>query len=73
MNVKIDYNVDVSDKVRLAIARLDGKRGLATRGDVKVFFKRHGIDEGYEKIADEIFVINRETEAMTAKLLAGLP
>jgi hypothetical protein len=70
MNVKIEFNVEPTDRTRLAIARLTGRRaeGLASRDTVKLFFKTYGLN-GYELIAEEIGRINEEA-ARIAKSLA---
>ena len=70
MNVKIDYNVDVTDKARLAIARLTGRRaeGLAARDTVKMFFKIYGTEKGYDMIAEEIGRIKAHGDAVATKL-----
>lgn len=70
MNVHVEYSLDVSDKARLAIARLTGRRaeGLASRDTVKMFFKFYGTEKGYDMIAEEIGRINRHADAVAAKL-----
>lgn len=42
MKVKVSYTVDVDDNFRRAIRAYHGQSGMATRAEVREWFKNHG-------------------------------
>lgn len=52
MKVRISYTVDVDPRFRRAINNHYGEKGLATRADVKEWFKRYGESANHDIMFD---------------------
>jgi hypothetical protein len=62
MKVHINYTVDVPDDYRRALRRYHGGQGLATREEVKEFYRQQGETNGEITLQDELVSMDIEVD-----------